>query len=82
MLTTSELRRNLITTVIEEWGNQHAFETFTESLVINTLTRELNNIFRFTIFVLVKNNRSFEVHYQIDDNHELQIIEFKVDYAN
>jgi hypothetical protein len=82
MLTTCELRRNLITMVIEEWAKKHAFKAFTESLIVNTLTRELNNLFRFTVFVLIKNNRSFEVHYQIDDNHELQVIEFKVNYEN
>lgn len=82
MLNTKELRGKLITTVIEEWAKENAFKPFTESLVINTLTRELNDLFRFTVFVLVKNNRIFEVHYQIDENQELEILSFKINHED
>lgn len=82
MLDTKDLRGKLITTVIENWAEENAFKPFTQSLVVNTLTRKLNNLFRFTVFVLVKNNQSFEVHYQIDENHELEILAFKINYEN
>lgn len=81
-MKTNKLRNKLITTVIEEWVMKNAFEPFSESFVINSLTRELNDIFKFTVFVLVKNNRNFEVHYQIDENDELEILQFRVDHEN
>lgn len=77
-----KLRGTLITTVVEQWALQHQFEFFTESLVVNTLTRLLNDTFAFTIFVVMNDSRSFDVHYESDKLIELQIINFNVNHEN
>lgn len=79
-MKTRELYIKLLTTVVEEWAKDHMFHSVTESLIINSLTRKLNDIFSFTIFVLMKHQKEFEVHFDCDNNNELEILKFKINY--